>query len=111
MSISYSVRSLSTYAVRSASSAISAILFAYTALIAASGPITAIFAVGSARQASGPKPGPPIAYSPAPYALRTITEIVGTVASATAVIIFAPCRMMPCRSTALPIMKPGTSAR
>ena len=40
-----------------------------------------------------------------------INETVGTVASATAVIIFAPCRMMPCRSTALPIMNPGTSAK
>jgi hypothetical protein len=43
--------------------------------------------------------------------LRTITEIFGTVASVTAVIIFAPWRMMPSRSTFVPIMKPGTSAR
>ena len=43
--------------------------------------------------------------------MRTITDTFGTVASATAVIIFAPCRMIPWRSTALPIMKPGTSAR
>ena len=35
----------------------------------------------------------------------------GTVASDTALIILAPCRMMPCRSTAVPTMKPGTSAR
>ena len=35
----------------------------------------------------------------------------GTVASATAVIILAPWRMMPCRSTAVPTMNPGTSAR
>ena len=34
-----------------------------------------------------------------------------TVASVTAVIILAPCRMMPARSTSLPIMNPGTSAR
>jgi hypothetical protein len=33
------------------------------------------------------------------------------VASAIAVIILAPCRMMPCFSTALPTMKPGTSER
>ena len=52
-----------------------------------------------------------MAYRPAPYALRTTTEIFGTVASATALIIFAPCRMMPCLSTAVPTMKPGTSAR
>src|SRR5215475_15832352 len=73
--------------------------------------MTAIFAVGSARVASGSKPGPAIAYSPAPYALRTITQIFGTVASETALIIFAPCRMMPSFSTAVPTMKPGTSAR
>ena len=35
----------------------------------------------------------------------------GTVASDIAVIILAPWRMMPCRSTSLPIMKPGTSAK
>ena len=38
-------------------------------------------------------------------------EIFGTVASVTALIIFAPWRMIPWRSTAVPIMKPGTSAR
>ena len=43
--------------------------------------------------------------------MRTTTQIFGTVASAIAAIIFAPCRMMPCRSTAVPTMKPGTSAR
>ena len=43
--------------------------------------------------------------------MRTITEILGTVASETALIIFAPWRMIPWRSTAVPIMKPGTSAR
>ena len=43
--------------------------------------------------------------------MRTITEIFGTVASETALIIFAPWRMIPWRSTAVPIMKPGTSAR
>ena len=43
--------------------------------------------------------------------MRTITEIFGTVASDTAEIIFAPARMMPWRSTWVPIMKPGTSAR
>ena len=32
-------------------------------------------------------------------------------ASETAEIIFAPWRMIPWRSTAVPIMKPGTSAR
>ena len=40
-----------------------------------------------------------------------MTEIFGTVAELTALTIFAPWRMIPCRSTALPIMKPGTSAR
>ena len=43
--------------------------------------------------------------------MRTTTQIFGTVASDTAVIIFAPCLMMPCRSTAVPTMNPGTSAR
>ena len=43
--------------------------------------------------------------------MRTITESFGTVASETAEIIFAPWRMIPWRSTAVPIMKPGTSAR
>ena len=38
-----------------------------------------------------------------------MTQIFGTVASETALIIFAPCRMMPCFSTAVPTMKPGTS--
>ena len=86
-------------------------MLAYTALTAASAPITAIFAVGSAIVASGAKPGPAIAYRPAPYALRTTTQIFGTVASLIAVIIFAPWRMIPCFSTAAPTMKPGTSAR
>ena len=43
--------------------------------------------------------------------MRTITESFGTVASLTALIIFAPWRMIPWRSTSVPIMKPGTSAR
>src|SRR5262249_23132541 len=73
--------------------------------------MTAICAVGSARQASGSNAGPHMAYRPAPYALRTITETLGTVASVTAVIILAPWRVMPSRSTAGPIMKPGASAR
>ncbi len=73
--------------------------------------MTAIFAVGRAMVASGSKPGPAIAYSPAPYALRTTTHNFGTVASLIAVIIFAPCRMMPCFSTCVPTMKPGTSDR
>jgi hypothetical protein len=33
------------------------------------------------------------------------------VASLTAAIILAPARMMPCFSTLVPIMKPGTSAK
>ena len=73
--------------------------------------MTAIEAVGRARLASGSNPGPAMAYSPAPYALRTTTQILGTVAPLTAVIIFAPARMMPWRSTLVPIMNPGTSAR
>src|SRR3954469_23233121 len=40
-----------------------------------------------------------------------MTEILGTVASETALIILAPCRMIPSRSTAVPTMNPGTSAR
>ena len=40
-----------------------------------------------------------------------MTDTFGTVASETAVIIFAPWRMIPSRSTWEPIMKPGTSAR
>jgi len=43
--------------------------------------------------------------------LRTTTQIRGTVASETALIILAPARMMPARSTFVPIMNPGTSAR
>ena len=43
-----------------------AMRLANTALTAASGPITAILAVGSARVASGSKAGPDMAYSPAP---------------------------------------------
>src|SRR6201996_183739 len=73
--------------------------------------MTAIDAVGSAMQQSGSNAGPDIAYKPAPYALRTITEIFGTLASETALIIFAPWRMIPSRSTWVPIMNPGTSAR
>src|SRR4029453_704655 len=73
--------------------------------------MTAILAVGNASVASGSKPGPAMAYRPAPYAFRTTTQIFGTVASATALIIFAPCLMIPCFSTAAPTMKPGTSAR
>ena len=46
---------------RSSSSSIAAILLAYTALTAASAPITAIFAVGRASVASGSNPGPAIA--------------------------------------------------
>src|SRR5204863_4053617 len=88
-----------------------AILLAYTALMAASGPITAILADGRASVASGSKAGPDIAYRPAPYDLRATTEIFGTVASDTAVIILAPWRMIPSRSTWLPIMNPGTSHR
>ena len=73
--------------------------------------MTAIWADGSAITASESNAGPAIAYRPAPYALRTMTEILGTVASETALIIFAPWRMIPRRSTSVPIMKPGTSAR
>ena len=40
-----------------------------------------------------------------------MTDTLGTVASDTAVIILAPWRMIPCRSTSVPTMKPGTSAR
>ena len=43
-----------------------AIVLAYTAFTAASGPITAILAVGRAMVASGSKAGPDIAYRPAP---------------------------------------------
>ena len=40
-----------------------------------------------------------------------MTDTLGTVASLTAVTILAPWRMIPWRSTAEPIMNPGTSAR
>jgi hypothetical protein len=43
--------------------------------------------------------------------LRSTTQTLGTVASEMAVTILAPWRMMPSRSTWVPIMKPGTSAR
>src|SRR5947207_8685702 len=88
-----------------------AILLAYTAFTAASGPITAILAEGNAMHASGSKAGPDMAYRPAPYDLRTITETFGTVASEMAVTILAPWRMIPWRSTSVPTMKPGTSDR
>src|SRR5439155_16876163 len=111
MSSSYSPRFADTNRSRSDGSSMAWILLKYTALMAGSGPMTAIRAVGSAMVASGSKPGPAIAYIPAPYALRTTTQIFGTVASETAVISLAPWRMIPCRSTADPIMNPGTSAR
>src|SRR2546430_10818620 len=98
------------YAARSSASWMAWILLKKTAFTAGSGPITAICAVGSARHASGSNAGPHMAYNPAPYALRTITETLGTVASVTAVIIFAPWRVIPSRSTAGPIMKPGAAA-
>src|SRR6266540_4495847 len=87
------------------------ILLKYTAFTAGSGPITAIRAVGRAMVASGSKPGPAMAYRPAPYALRTITLNFGTVASLIEVMSLAPWRMIPWRSTFDPIMNPGTSAR
>jgi len=44
--------------------------------------------------------------------VAAVATVIGwTVASLTAMIIFAPCRMIPCRSTLVPIMKPGTSGR
>ena len=43
--------------------------------------------------------------------MRSTIEIFGTVASDTANSILAPWRMMPCFSTAVPTMKPGTSCR
>src|ERR1700682_4092872 len=52
--------------------------------MAASGPITAICAVGSASVQSGSNAGPLIAYNPAPYALRSTTEMRGTCACASA---------------------------
>ena len=39
--------------------------------------------------------------------MRTITEIVGTVASGTALNIFAPCRVIPWRATPFPVQDPG----
>jgi len=47
-------------------------------------------------------------YAP-PYALRRMTAIFGTVASAYAYKIFAPWRMMPRCSCDTPGRKPGTS--
>ena len=61
MSAAYSSRLRSTNRSRSASSAISWIWLKKTALIAASGPITAIDAVGRAMQQSGSNAGPAIA--------------------------------------------------
>ncbi len=48
-------------------------------------------------------------YAP-PYALRVMTVIFGTVASANAYSSLAPCRMMPPYSCAVPGRNPGTSS-
>ena len=61
MSAEYSSRFARTNSSRSASSAIAWIWLKKTALIAASGPITAIEAVGRAMQQSGSNAGPAIA--------------------------------------------------
>ncbi len=61
MSAAYSSRFSLTNRSRSASSSIAWIWLKKTALIAASGPITAIEAVGSAMQQSGSNAGPAIA--------------------------------------------------
>src|SRR5262249_24028168 len=66
MSSSYSRRRSATYEARSSGSEMAWILLKNTALIAGSGPITAIRAVGSASVASGSNPGPAMAYNPAP---------------------------------------------
>src|SRR5918995_2124822 len=58
MSASYSSRLSAMKRARSSGSSIDWILLKYTALIAGSGPITAIRAVGSAIVTSGSKPGP-----------------------------------------------------
>ena len=71
----------------------------------------ASFAWGSAIVASAPKLAPDIARYPAPYALRSTTQIRGTEQSASAWRNLAPWRMIPARSTALPTMNPGTSQR
>ena len=61
MSAEYSSRLAATKLSRSASSSIAWIWLRKTALTAASGPITAIEAVGSAMQQSGSNAGPAIA--------------------------------------------------
>jgi hypothetical protein len=80
-------------------------------LTAASAPITAIFAVGSAIVASGSNPGPAIGVQPGAVGLAHHDTDLGYGRLGDRVIILAPCRMMPCFSTAEPTMKPGTSER
>src|SRR5258708_23774191 len=77
---------------------------------APSGPMTAISAVGQAKLASVRMCLLAMTQYAPPYALRVMTVIFGTVASAKAKSSFAPCLMMPPNSCWVPGRKPGTSS-
>ena len=76
---------------------------------APSAPMTAISAVGHANDTSARRCFEFMTTYAPPYALRVITVIRGTVASANAYSSFAPWRMMPPYSCSLPGRNPGTS--
>src|SRR2546422_768567 len=76
---------------------------------APSGPMTAIAAVGHAKLKSARMCFDAITSYAPPYAFRVITVSLGTVASEYAYRSFAPCRMIPPCSCAVPGRNPGTS--
>src|SRR6266516_3719777 len=80
-----------------------------TMLTAPSAPITAISAVGHANETSARRCLEFMTRYAPPYALRVITVMRGTVASAYAYRSFAPWRMIPLYSCAAPGRNPGTS--
>jgi hypothetical protein len=78
-------------------------------LTAPSGPITATSAVGHAKLKSARMCFELMTSYAPPYAFLVITVSFGTVASAYAYNSFAPWRMIPPHSCAVPGRKPGTS--
>lgn len=79
-------------------------------LHAPSAPMTAISAVGYARLTSAPMLFEFMTMYAPPYAFLVMSVTFGTVASANAYTIFAPCRMMPLCSCRTPGRNPGTSS-
>ncbi len=96
---------------RSAGSSIAAILLANTALTAASGPITAILAVGRAIVAIGSNAGPHIAYKPGAVRLADDHGDLRHGGLGDGGDHLRPVADDAPRSTLVPIMNPGTSAR